>query len=281
MLGIRLPQLRRLASRIAKGDWENYLFSADTFYMEERMLQGMVLGAIRPDADIEVYLNRVTRFVRIINSWSSATPLPSGEERSSFPPIVSVSGNTCFTGCIPKTNILRFGVVMTLRYFVDEAHLPLLLHEYDSIRHEGTMCAWLLLGTVGLLCEIPEQTMAYLRGEHHLDDLPIVKRCRKSWNPIGWMQLPSSGSGRCGHRKQRFPARRRHNRCCLFAIKRARATLSHLPVEACPGSFTYLFSLRGVAAEPVIHSRSTHSVVVVIFQTEVIYHIVAPAAPVK
>ena len=70
VLGIRIPHLRELAKKIAKGDWETYLATADTHYMEERMLQGMVLGCIRPDKDVEVYLERVTRFVRLINSWS-------------------------------------------------------------------------------------------------------------------------------------------------------------------------------------------------------------------
>ena len=70
VLGIRLPALRKLAARIAKADWEHYFDTADGFYMEERMLQGMVLGCIRPDEDVEVYLHRVTRFVWIINSWS-------------------------------------------------------------------------------------------------------------------------------------------------------------------------------------------------------------------
>ena len=42
VLGIRLPALRKLAARIAKADWESYLDTADGFYMEERMLQGMV-----------------------------------------------------------------------------------------------------------------------------------------------------------------------------------------------------------------------------------------------
>ena len=56
VLGIRVPDLRKLALRIAKDDWEVYLDSADTYYMEERMLQGMVIGCIRPDDDIEVYL---------------------------------------------------------------------------------------------------------------------------------------------------------------------------------------------------------------------------------
>ena len=70
VLGIRIPHLRELAKKIAKGDWETYLATADTHYMEERMLQGMVLGCIRPDKDVEVYLERVTRFVMWKYIWS-------------------------------------------------------------------------------------------------------------------------------------------------------------------------------------------------------------------
>ena len=62
-VGIRLPALRKLAARIAKADWERYFGHSRRFYMEERMLQGMVLGCIRPDEDVEVHLHRVTRFV--------------------------------------------------------------------------------------------------------------------------------------------------------------------------------------------------------------------------
>ena len=71
ILGIRIPDLRKLAARIAKReDWRDYLETAGTFYMEERMLQGMVLGYIHPDEKLECYLDRVSRFVRLINSWS-------------------------------------------------------------------------------------------------------------------------------------------------------------------------------------------------------------------
>lgn len=181
VLGIRLPQLRRLASRIAKGDWENYLFSADTFYMEERMLQGIVLGAIRPDADIEVYLNRVTRFVRIINSWSVCDTFTFGGGEK----FLSAHRERLWQYLLHWMHTedeytLRFGVVMTLRYFVDEAHLPLLLHEYDSIRHEGYYVRMAVAWALSVcFVKFPEQTMAYLQGEHHLDDFTYRKTLQK------------------------------------------------------------------------------------------------------
>ena len=67
VLGIRIPALRRLGAQIAKDDWESYLQTADTYYMEERMLQGMVISNLKMK-DIEAYLSLVARFVTIINS---------------------------------------------------------------------------------------------------------------------------------------------------------------------------------------------------------------------
>ena len=64
-----------------QADWERYFDTADGFYMEERMLQGMVLGMHRPDEDVEVYLHRVTRFVWIINSWSVCDTFKLEEEK--------------------------------------------------------------------------------------------------------------------------------------------------------------------------------------------------------
>ena len=56
VLGVRVPALRQLAAQIAKDDWQAYLQSADTFYMEERMLQGMVIGCLKIK-DVEEYLS--------------------------------------------------------------------------------------------------------------------------------------------------------------------------------------------------------------------------------
>ncbi|MEI7028033.1 hypothetical protein [Paenibacillus sp. y28] len=47
MLGVRLPELRKLAKRIAKGDWRSYLQQADDEFFEEIMLQR--LDGIRHD----------------------------------------------------------------------------------------------------------------------------------------------------------------------------------------------------------------------------------------
>ena len=48
VLGIRIPQLRLLAKSIAAdSSWQEYVASADTEFMESRMLHGMVIGYVK------------------------------------------------------------------------------------------------------------------------------------------------------------------------------------------------------------------------------------------
>ena len=153
VLGIRLPALRKLAARIAKADWESYLDTADGFYMEERMLQGMVLGCIRPDEDVEVYLHRVTRFVWIINSWSVCDTFKFGGGKA------FIRRNEVRLWEYLKEWMkasgeyeVRFGVVMGMSYFLDEATWRSIFPCSTGFVTKDTMCAWLWLGTFVLFC---------------------------------------------------------------------------------------------------------------------------------
>ena len=141
-----------MAARIAKDDWEAYLDAADTYYMEERMLQGMVLGCIRPDADTEVYLHRVTQFVWNINSWSVCDTFKFGGGKK------FVEANKERLWEYLKTWMhaegeyeIRFGVVMAMQHFIDEEHLDELFSLYGRLlRADGGG-----MGIVGLLREVP------------------------------------------------------------------------------------------------------------------------------
>ena len=192
VLGIRIPHLRELAKKIAKDDWQAYLATADTYYMEERMLQGMVLGCIRPDEDVEVYLERVTRFVRLINSWSVCDTFKFGGGKRFIE--ANKGGGKRFIEA-NKDRLweylkgwmqaggeyeIRFGVVMTMQLFIDEAHIHELLRLYDGIRHEGYYVrmgvAWALS-----VCFVrfPDLTMRYLREGNTLDDFTYNKTLQK------------------------------------------------------------------------------------------------------
>ena len=68
VLGVRLPALRAIAKQIAQGDWEAYLRAARDDSLEETMLQGMVIGAVR--AHIDQVLPYIASFVPKIDNWA-------------------------------------------------------------------------------------------------------------------------------------------------------------------------------------------------------------------
>ena len=180
ILGIRVPDLRKLAARIVKDDWEAYLDTADTYYMEERMLQGMVLGCIRPDADVEVYLHRVTQFVWNINSWSVCDTFKFGGGKK------FVEANKERLWEYLKTWMhaegeyeIRFGVVMAMQHFIDEEHLDELFSLYDGIRHEGYYVRMAVAWALSVcFVKFPERTLAYLK-QNSLDKFTYNKALQK------------------------------------------------------------------------------------------------------
>ncbi|MGN0153546.1 MAG: DNA alkylation repair protein [Lachnospiraceae bacterium] len=67
MLGIRLPELRKLAKQIAKENWKEAI-AAEDYYFEERMLHGMVLGYAKGSMD--EMLPYITAFIPLVDNWS-------------------------------------------------------------------------------------------------------------------------------------------------------------------------------------------------------------------
>lgn len=180
ILGIRLPDLRQLAKRIAKGDWETYLENAGDDYLEERILQGLVLGYIKPDEDIETYLHRVTKFVWIIRSWSECDTFKFAGGKAYFR-----KHEARFWKYLeewlksPGEYEVRFGVVRMMECFIDEAHLGEMFVCFERIRHEGYYVKMAVAWALSVcFVKFPERTMDYL-NRSALDDDTYHKTLRK------------------------------------------------------------------------------------------------------
>ena len=179
VLGIRIPALRRLGAQIAKDDWESYLQTADTYYMEERMLQGMVISNLKMK-DTQAYLSLVARFIAIINSWSVCDTFDFyGKQR-----FVDKNKKRVWLFLedrmkSDKEYEIRFGVVMAMAHYIDEEYIDNVLQWMDRISHEGyyvkMAVAWALS-----VCYVkfPQKTMNYLK-ENHLDDFTYNKALQK------------------------------------------------------------------------------------------------------
>lgn len=105
--------------------------------MEARTLQGLVLGML-PVSDFSDYLTHLSRWVRVIHSWSVcdsfSLPQPkkllrehSPELWAFFLPYLQHSGEY----------EVRFGIVALMKYFIDAEHIDELLRHYLAVSHEG------------------------------------------------------------------------------------------------------------------------------------------------
>ncbi|MEK3724972.1 DNA alkylation repair protein [Paenibacillus sp. FSL H8-0034] len=176
VLGVRLPELRKLAKMIAKGDWRTYLEQADGEYFEEVMLQGMVIGYIQTDST--ELLRYVADFVPKIDNWSVCDSFCIGLK------FTLANKETMWEFVQPylvskQDYDIRFGVVMLLNYYIEEEYISRVLERLDSIKHEGyyvkMAVAWALSICFVLL---PEPTMIYLKS-NSLDKMTYNKALQK------------------------------------------------------------------------------------------------------
>lgn len=165
VLGLRVPDLRSLAREIACGDWETYLASHDSHYMEERMLHGMVLGVI-PAGDCGDYLERVGRFVSEINSWSVCDTFDfSGKGR--FVAVHSGEVRDFLLRYVDseKEYEVRFAVVMLMAHYLGPDTWSETVDILGRISHPGyyvkMAVAWAL--SVAFV-RYPSEMMGRLRG---------------------------------------------------------------------------------------------------------------------
>lgn len=176
VLGVRLPELRKIAKVIAKGDWRSYLETAPSEYFEEVMLQGMVIGYVK--ADIEESHSYVADFVPKIDNWSVCDSFCLGlkftkenKERvwEFLQPYLSSK----------EEYEIRFGVVMLLNFYIQEAYIGRVLNLLDNAKHEGYYVKMAVAWAVSMCyVKLPEPTMVYLK-HNTLDDFTFNKALQK------------------------------------------------------------------------------------------------------
>jgi len=177
VLGIRVPQLRALAHRIANDNWRKYLDSVDEYYMEERMLHGMVIAYIK-GISLEERLRLLRDFIPLINSWSVCDSVVTSfkfrlnekEEVWRF---------ICQYLSSDEEYKLRFAIVMMLSKYVDDEHIFRLLEIFEQIHHEGYYVKMAIAWAVSFcMAKYPDLTYDFLK-KGSLDDFTHNKSIQK------------------------------------------------------------------------------------------------------
>ena len=134
IIGVRVPELRKIAKQIAKENPQEYLEKAPKEYYEERMLQGFVIGYMK--ASLGERLTYLDEFVPIIDNWAVCDCCTSTykftkkylKEMWSYIQKY-LSSNREFE--------LRFGIIMLMDYYLTEEYIDQVLEIYDNIQNEG------------------------------------------------------------------------------------------------------------------------------------------------
>lgn len=176
ILGVRLPELKKIAKELAKDDWEGYLAAAKDDSFEEVMLQGLVIGCIK--ADLAVVWARVKTFVPKINNWSLCDSFCANLKivRKNREKVWELLQEYLYSG---QPFAVRFGVVLLLDHYLTEEYIGLVLNCLDKVKKEDyyvqMAVAWAL--SIAYI-KFPELTLAYLK-ENSLDDFTYNKALQK------------------------------------------------------------------------------------------------------
>ncbi|MDR1690259.1 MAG: DNA alkylation repair protein [Candidatus Methanoplasma sp.] len=134
ILGVRMPDLRRIVEDICKGDWREFLERPAEFY-EEHMLRGLIIAGAKMDFDERVEYTKM--FLPEINNWAIC---------DSFCGSWKVKGaqdrEKLWDYCLELIDTddeygMRVSAVMMMGKFMDSAHIDMVLELLTKKHHDG------------------------------------------------------------------------------------------------------------------------------------------------
>ena len=180
ILGVRLPQLRRLAKQLARKDWKKAYESCGDWYFEEIMLQGFLIGYSHAYAGmrLEEIFSYTEAFLPKIDNWSVCdsfcATLKIAED---YPEQVFAFLQKHLDSQEPFT--LRFVAVMLLDHYIRQEYISRIFPVLDSIRHSDYYVKMAVAWAISMCyVKFPEETQQYL-SSCSLDDFTYNKALSK------------------------------------------------------------------------------------------------------
>ena len=181
LLGVRVPILRKVARRLAKGDFRGFIECAKSRYNEDNiyeinMLMGMVIGLAVMDFDERLSL--IDIFVPIIDNWA-VCDIAIGDLKS-----VKDNKSKIYEYIQKYLNSdreyeVRFAVVVLMQYFIEDDYIEKVLQIYDNVEHEGYYVKMAVAWAISVcFVKYRELTMEYLYN-NNLDDFTYNKSLQK------------------------------------------------------------------------------------------------------
>lgn len=176
IIGVRIPEIRKLAKKIVKEDWRFYLNAAPDTYYEEDMLRGFIIGYAKMDLDER--LKWITQFLPSIHNWAVCdcfcatlkfTKTHMNDMWNYIEPLFS--SEDAYT--------IRFASVMALDYFVFSEYASKVFGYFDMIKNKDYYVQMGVAWAISIYyITLPEVTEAYLK-QNCLDDFTHNKAIQK------------------------------------------------------------------------------------------------------
>lgn len=136
IIGVRIPNLRKITKEINKSFWQEYLTEVlaqtDTYH-EETIIQGLIIATAK--MPLEKRLLLIHNFVPKISNWAQCDIFCSSlKETKKYPEKYwTLSKNYCFSSSAYST---RFGIVIMLTYYTSDKYAPEVLKILQSIHYD-------------------------------------------------------------------------------------------------------------------------------------------------
>lgn len=185
MLGIRVPQIRKLAKELLKeNDIQDILNIIQDEYFEEVLLQGFVIGYLKQEFNDKKQF--IEKFIPKIDSWAIT---------DSFVPSLKIHKKDleeAWSFILPYMQSdqefdIRFAIIMMLDYFIIDEYVDKVLMELDKIKHDGY---YVKMGVAWIIAEIAvnfyDKIIEYLKNNnldkftHNKAIQKMIESCRMS-----------------------------------------------------------------------------------------------------
>lgn len=176
IIGVRLPELRKIAKEIAKDNWQDFISNVENKYYEETMVEGLIIGYAK--IDIEQKLKYIQKFVPKIDNWAVCDCVCSNFKiKPNDRQKVWKFLEQYFTST--KEFEVRFVLVMLLDYYLEEPYIKEVFNVIDKISKTEYYSQMAAAWTISVAyVKFPKETMEYLKN-NTLDDFTYNKCLQK------------------------------------------------------------------------------------------------------
>lgn len=161
IIGIRVPQMRKIASEIYKGNLTEYLKTTDNNYYEEIFIRGIVISKIK---DIDLLIEEFNKFISKIDNWAICDSFCNSLK-------ILAKYKEKFWNIILKILksddefIVRTAIILILNYYIDEKYLDDIFNIFDNL---NTDKYYINMAMAWTICEMyikyKDRTLKYLEN---------------------------------------------------------------------------------------------------------------------